>query len=116
MCVEQDMDRLFENRPDNLILAFDALLTKVIDWEPNSVGASKNAIVFTNQKAWLIVRPMTKELDVKFYHEEPLQNERFKKVKKWASRYAHHIRIQSEEEIDEEMLRLLRIGFECGLR
>jgi len=66
-CTNKTLDDLFENRPDNLILTFDKLLVAVMDWEPNSAGASTNTIVFTNKKAWLIVKPMTKELDLKFY-------------------------------------------------
>ena len=72
-CVQQDMGLLFEGKSDQLVIAFDALMTAVLNWEPNHVGASKNAIVFTNKKAWLIVRPMTKELDVKFYYNETIQ-------------------------------------------
>ncbi len=65
-CVTKSLDELFAKCPDHLLLAFDRLLSAVMEWEPISVGASQNTVVFTNKKAWLIVRPMRKELDVKF--------------------------------------------------
>ena len=115
-CVQQDMGLLFEGKPDQLVIAFDALMTAVLNWEPNHVGSSKNAIVFTNKKAWLIVKPMTKELDVKFYYAEPIEAPEIKKVTEWGGKHAHHIRIRSEEEISMEVLQLLRKGFNFAMR
>jgi len=45
---------LFDGKPEALLLAFDKLLIAVIDWDPCSVGATKKAIVFAKEKAWLI--------------------------------------------------------------
>jgi hypothetical protein len=115
-CAEQDLGVFFENRPDSLVMAFDSLMTSVLTWEPNSVGASKNAIIFTNKKAWLIIRPMTKELDVKFYYDESLDGDIFKKITFFGGKYAHHIRIKEEEEITAEVLYFLKKGFDFALR
>jgi len=115
-CSQKTLDDLFDKRPDNLILAFDKLLVTVMAWEPNSVGAAVNAIVFTNKKAWLIVKPMRKELDIKFYHDEVLQSGHLKKVSKpFKGKYAHHIRISEPYEINDEVVKLLRIGFDFAL-
>jgi len=115
-CVQQDLGIFFENKPDHLVIAFDSLMTSVLSWEPNSVGASKNAIIFTNKKAWLIVRPMKKELDVKFYFDESLDGDVFKKITFWGGKYAHHIRIKDEVEITSEVLDFLKIGFDFALK
>ena len=115
-CVQQDMGVLFENRPDNLVIAFDTLMTAVLNWEPNSVGTSKNAIVFTNKKAWLIIKPMTKELDIKFYSDESLDGDLFKKITFYGGKYAHHIRIRDEVEVTEGLLHYLKIGFDFAMR
>ncbi len=74
MCTTKTIDDLFENRADNVVLAFESVLNVTMDWEPQSIGASVNTVIFTNKKAWLIVRPMTKELDLKFYYSEPLDS------------------------------------------
>ena len=93
MCTDKTIDELFEGKPDRLIVAFDKLLVSVIDWEPCSVGMSTKSIVFSKEKAWLIVRPMSKELDLKFYYSEVIQSPRIKKSSLWGKKYAHHIRI-----------------------
>ncbi len=116
ICVNTTIDDLFEGRPDHLVLAFDRLLSLVIDWEPMSIGASKHTIVFTNQKAWLIVKPMSKELDVKFYYQEPIEKGLFKKVTHFSGKYAHHIRIREEEDITEEFLEVLRMGYDYAMQ
>ncbi|MEM1320346.1 MAG: DUF5655 domain-containing protein [Bacteroidota bacterium] len=116
MCVTKTLDELFENKPDHLLLAFDRLLTSVIDWEMNTVGASVNTVIFTNKKAWLIVRPMSKELDLKFYYHEPIESDRFKKITHYNKKYAHHIRVREEEEITSEVLELLRMGFDYAMQ
>jgi hypothetical protein len=114
-CVNTTIDELFANRPDNLILAFDQVLSKVIDWEPTTVGTSKNTIIFTNKKAWLIIKPMTRELDIKFYYHEPLQSAIIKKTNSWGKKFAHHIRIQDEHQVNSELLTLLRKGFDFAM-
>lgn len=114
-CSETTLDDLFAKSSDELILAFDRILSEVISWEPCSVGAAKKAVVFTSQKAWLILRPMTKVLDLKFYYNEPLEGDIFHKIAPWGNKYAHHLRIQSEVEITDEILDLLRKGHKYSL-
>lgn len=113
MCTTKSIDDIFEGKPDGLILAFDALLVAVIDWEPCSVGTSTKAIVFTKEKAWLIVRPMSKELDIKFYYPEKIEHRLVKKNTYYGSKVAHHIRISDETEVTDELIRLLRKGYDA---
>lgn len=115
-CVAQDLGLLFLDKPDNLVLAFDGIMSAVLQWEPNAMGASKNAIVFTNKKAWLILRPMAKELDLKFYYDEVIPHPLVKKTAEYKGKFAHHLRIKEEIEITPELLALLRKGFEFALR
>jgi len=115
-CGVATLDDLFEGKPDHLLLAFDRILAEVIDWQPCSVGAAKKAVVFTSKKAWLIVRPMKKELDLKFYYEEELRSGLLKKVAPWTrNKFAHHIRVQGPEDITPQLLDLLRIGHTYSL-
>ncbi|MBP2831092.1 hypothetical protein J8281_02730 [Aquimarina sp. U1-2] len=109
------MGVLFLKKPDDLVLAFDKLLILTSQWEPNEVGVSKHSIVFTSKKAWLIVKPMQRVLDIKFYFDEELTSERIFKRAPWGKKYAHHIRVTTAEEIDDEIVSLLRKGFEFSL-
>ena len=63
MCTTKDIGELFIDKPDELVLAFDKIATRVLDWEPSHMGASIHSVVFTNKKAWLIIIPMKKVLD-----------------------------------------------------
>jgi len=116
MCTQKDIGEFFVGKPDHLVLAFDRLLSEVLRWEPQSVGASVKSIVFTNHKAWLIVRIMTKEIDMKFYHSEKQDSHLLKKVgKPLSNKYAHHLRISHEEEVTSELLQLLKTGYDFAL-
>lgn len=115
-CNETTLDALFENKPDDILLVFDRIMMEVVNWEPCSLGVAKKAIVFTSKKAWLIARPMSKVLDIKFYNDEPLDSQLFHKIDMWGKKYAHHIRLKNEEEVTEEVFELLKIGHLFSLK
>lgn len=115
-CGLTTLDELFAKSPPHLVLAFDRLIAAVIDWEPCSLGAAKKAVVFSSHKAWLVVRPMTKVLDLKFYCDRKLSSPEIFKVQAWGKKYAHHIRIQDASELTLEVLRLLREGHRFSMQ
>ena len=111
-CTTIDEGALFLDKPDDLVLAYDAIVQYTKDWTPNTVGTATKSIVFTSKKAWLIVKPMKSVLDVKFYNDSPLDAEVIKKVTPYGeNKYAHHIRIGNEAQLTNEVWRLLKIGF-----
>lgn len=114
-CTQKDIGELFLDKPDELVLAFDTLVQQTASWGPMSIGAAKYSIVFASPKAWLIVKPMRRELDVKFYAEEVIPSERIRKTTAYGNKYAHHIRLRSEEEVDDEVLDLLKSGYRFSL-
>jgi hypothetical protein len=109
------MGELFIGKPDELVLAFDKLLHLVAHWELNEVATATKSIVFTTQKAWLIVKPMKSVLDIKFYLDKELTSPRLFKSSRWGKKFAHHIRISHEDEIDEEVVKLIKLGFDFSL-
>lgn len=116
MCVVKTIDDIFMGVADPIVLAFDAIFQVVMTWDPISAGATVKAVVFTNYKAWLVIRPMKKVLDVKFYTDEPVDSDVFAKVTEYKGKYAHHIRVADESEVTEEIIDLLRIGWEYGMK
>ena len=114
-CVNKDIGELFMDRPDELVLAYDTLYQSVMPWQPNSVGATTKAIVFTSKKAWLIVKPMKQELDLKFYFHEPIQSDLIKRRGTMGKKHAHHLRIRHEDQIYGEVLELLKMGYQFSL-
>jgi len=110
------MGELFLGKPDELVLAFDAILQQVVHWGEMSVGTATHSIVFTSKKAWLIIKPMKQELDVKFYNKEILESDRVKKTTDYRNKFAHHIRLQHPEQVDKELLRILKVGYVYSLK
>ena len=114
-CTDIDMGELFIGKPDELVLAFDKLLHLVVTWKPNEVATATKSIVFTSHKAWLIVKPMKSVLDIKFYLDRELTSSRIFKRSKWGKKFAHHIRISHQDEIDDEVVKLIKHGFEFSI-
>lgn len=109
------MDDIFADAPDHLLLAFDRLLQHVMMWEPCTVGPARKSVVFANKSAWLIVKPMAKKLDVKFYYGSPIDHAKISRITEYRGKYAHHIRVSTEEEITTEVLELLKTGYDFAM-
>ncbi|MFT6334712.1 MAG: hypothetical protein ACI86M_001625 [Saprospiraceae bacterium] len=58
---------------------------------------------------------MSKKLDLKFYHSEYIQSPYIKKFSLWGKKWAHRILINDADQIDEDLLRLLKIGFDFAM-
>ncbi len=115
MCTTKTIDDLFVGKRENVVLAFESVLRVTMDWEPQTIGASVHTIIFTSRKAWLIVRPMSKELDLKFYYNEPLDSSLIFKIVPYGKQFGHHIRLKDGSHMSNELIDLLRKGFERSL-
>ena len=111
ICTNKEVGELFIDRSDEMVLAFDRIMTSVMLWKPNDMGASLHSVVFTNKKAWLIVKPMKHELDVKFYYREHIHSDLVKRYVKYPNKVAHHLRVSREDEITSEFIGLLSMGY-----
>ena len=111
-----DIGELFLDKPDELVLAYAAVEEQVMQWPYNSYGRSTNTIIFTTKRAWLIIRPMKRLLDLLFFNNAPLDSPRLHQVRERGEQYAHHIRLQHEDEVNAEVLRLLKIGYDYSLK
>ena len=116
ICVVKDVGELFVDRPDELVLAWDALTQQVMEWQPHVYSASTKSIVYTSKKAWLIVKPMKYELDVKFYHDQKIESDRIKKHTDYGNKFAHHLRVKNEYQVDRELIDLLKEGYDYSVQ
>lgn len=119
MCNSITIEDIFASKPDDLLLAFDDVLLTVMDWEPNTVGAATKAIVFTNKRAWLIVRPMSKLLELSFYTDNAIVSPVLHKsgrYMKGSTKFRHSIRLSGPGEVTPEVVDLLKLGYEFGMR
>lgn len=111
-CTQLDAGELFFGKSDELVQAYDAIVQATKTWSPNSIGTAKHTIVFTSTKAWLIIKPMKKGLEVKFYYNSPIDSERFSKITSFYGKFVHYILLQSPEEVDQEFIKLIRKGYD----
>jgi hypothetical protein len=98
-CKEVVIDDLFIKKTDDIVLAFDRLLQIVADWEGVEISGTKNCIVFVRNKTFLVAKPMTKYLEIKFYNKVQIEDEELYKCQVWNSKYEGIIRIQNENEL-----------------
>ena len=110
-CVKVSIDSLFEGKAAELILLFDKLLSEIIDWENVAVSATQNCIVFVHNQTFLIIRPMKKALDLKFYTETPQEEEPILKSIFYSGRFENHIRISTLEDLTPSVFNFIKQSY-----
>ena len=107
-CVKVSIDSLFEGKAGELVYVFDKLLSEIIDWDDVAVSATQNCIVFVHHQTFLIIRPMQKLLDLKFYSSVELEGFPIIKSVFYSGKYENHIRISTLEQVTPEIFGYLK--------
>jgi hypothetical protein len=111
-CARVSIDSLFKGRPDELVLVFDKILAEVADWTGVLVSTTPNCIVFVHRKTFLVIRPMQKVLDVKFYSEIALSGYPIINSVLYAGKYANNIRLNALDELTPRVFKLIRQSYQ----
>ena len=111
-CARVSLDSLFAGKPDELILAFDKILAEVADWDDVLVGTTPNCIVFTRRLTFLVIRPMKKELDVKFYSTVAHPEKPVTKSTAWGKKFENHIRVSTLDDVRPGLFTYIRESYE----
>jgi hypothetical protein len=98
-CKEVSVDELFFKKSDEILLAFDRILQQVVDWKDVEISATKNCIVFVRNKTFLVIKPMNKWLEVKFYSHEIIEDEYLHKSTPWNRKFEGVFRFENEHQI-----------------
>lgn len=98
-CKEVAIDELFLKKSDEVVLVFDRLLEHLSAYENVEISATKNCIVFVRNKTFVVAKPMTKCLEIKFYSNVPINDEELYKCHLWSSKYESIIRIENESQL-----------------
>jgi hypothetical protein len=98
-CKQVDIDELFSRKSDEVVLVFDRLLEHLSAFENIEISATKNCIVFVRNKTFVVAKPMTKCLEIKFYSNEPIDDEELYKCHLWSSKYESIVRIENESQL-----------------
>lgn len=111
-CQRVDLDSLFVGRSAELVLAFDKILAEVSGWPDVLIGVTPNCIVFTKKVGFLIIRPMKKELDIKFYSALAHMEKPVVKSIPSGKKFGNHIRISSSEDVHSGLFVYIRESYE----
>ncbi|MDO3628587.1 DUF5655 domain-containing protein [Mucilaginibacter sp. BT774] len=114
-CQRVDLNSLFEGRSPELELLFDKLLAEVSDWPKVLVGVTPNCIVFTRRVGFLIIRPMKKWLDIKFYSKEAHPEKPVVKSVKTSKKFANHIRLTSLDDLRPALFQYIRESYDLHI-
>jgi hypothetical protein len=115
-CVKVSIDSLFESKAAELVLVFDKLLSEIIDWENVAVSATQNCIVFVHNQTFLIIRPMKKQLDLKFYSATQQEDELILKSVFYSGKYENHIRLSSISDLKTNVYTYIKQSYKLLYR
>lgn len=110
-CDRVNINSLFEGKDDETLLIFDRLLAEIAEWENTGVSATKNCIVFVHKQTFLIIRPMKKMLDLKFYSQQELTELPVSKSVYKSGKFENQIRISSVQEVSQDIFKHLRNSY-----
>ncbi|MFC3879698.1 DUF5655 domain-containing protein [Algoriphagus namhaensis] len=112
MCIKADLDSLFAGKPKELEFIFDKILAEVIDWDNVIVSNTKKAIMFVHNQTFLVIRPMSKFLDLQFYSKEVQSCPPFFKSRQVSKKFENHLRIFTLEELSPKLISWIRDSYE----
>lgn len=111
-CRRVSLDSLFEGRSEELVLVFDKILAEVSDWPKVLIGVTPNCIVFTRRVGFLIIRPMKKWLDIKFYSAVAHPEKPVIKSVATGRKFANHIRLTTLDDLRPDVFQYIRESYE----
>ncbi|WP_086541186.1 DUF5655 domain-containing protein [Algoriphagus antarcticus] len=112
MCSKAELSTLFERNPKELEFAFDKILAEIYEWYKVIVSNTQNAVMFVHRQTFLIIRPMSKFLDLKFYSKDQQPCPPFFKSTQVSKKFENHYRISSLDELSPTLIRLIRQSYE----
>ncbi len=111
-CARVSVDSLFKGRSADLVLVFDKLLAEVADWNDVFVSTSPNCIVFVHRKTFLVVRPMQKVLDVKFYSLTAQTGFPIINSTLYSGKYANNVRLKTVAELTPQLFKMIHQSYQ----
>ena len=110
-CARVSVDSLFTGKPAELVLVFDKILAEVADWEDVLVSTTPNCIVFVHRKTFLVIRPMQKVLDVKFYSDVAYTSRPIINSILYKGKYANNVRIAVLDELTPQLFKWIHQSY-----
>ena len=113
-CQKIEIDELFVDKSDAIVLAFDTILQQVSSWENVEISATKNCIVFVKNKTFLVLKPMKKHLETKFYSDSIFDDEALHKCSLWGSKYEGIMRFENENQLSQNFFEYVKKSYQIS--
>ena len=111
-CKEVEIDDLFIGKPDDILLAFDTVLQAVCDWPDVDISGTKNCIVFVKNKTFLVIKPMTKWLEIKFFSNEIIEDDLLHKSMLYGGKYHQIVHIKHESQVVPKLIHYIEQSYQ----
>jgi hypothetical protein len=110
-CARVSVDSLFKGRAEELVLVFDKILAEVAGWPDVLVSTSPHCIVFVHRKTFLVIRPMQKVLDVKFYSLAAQTGQPGINSVLYSGKYANNVRLKTVDELTPGLFKMIHQSY-----
>ena len=111
-CEVTPLESHFFNKDPNVKAVFEKIHHEVSAFGDFRVNAVKHAILFTATSHFLALKPKRKWLDIEFVLPYPAEGFPIHKtVQAGKSKWAHFVRLESEEEVDPVLIQWLREAY-----
>ena|ERR1700722_17154809 len=111
-CARISIDSLFDGKPAELVLVFDKILAEVADWSDVLVSTTPNCIVFVHRKTFLVIRPMQKVLDVKFYSENAQTGHPIVQSTLYSGKYTSNVRLKTLDDLTPQVFKFIHQSYQ----
>ena len=106
------IDHLFDGKPAEVRAAYDRLMDELRQFGPVKEAAKKTSIHLEKNSGFAGVHPRKNGFNLEFRTEHPIDNPRIVRQQQLsARRFEHTVKIESETDIDEQLLLWLKEAY-----
>lgn len=114
-CMITDLESHFVNKQQQVIDTFVKIKNEVLKLEGVRINSVKNAILFQAKSNFLALKPKKTHLDIEFVLDEKVDEfPIYKTFQATKSKCAHFVRLESPEEVDEQLILWLRKAYKIS--
>jgi hypothetical protein len=114
-CIVTDLESHFLNKETNVQTVFAKLLEEVSNFGEFTINPVKSAILLTAESHFLAIKPKKRWIDIEFVL--PYKQNSFpihKVVQAQKKKWAHFVRLETPEEVDNELIGWLQEAFKIS--
>jgi hypothetical protein len=116
-CLIKDLESHFVNKQQNVVDIFTKIKNKVMKFEGVRINSVKNAILFQAKSIFLAIKPKKSHLDIAFVLDKRIEEfPMYKTVQATKHKVAHFVRLESPEEVDEQLIKWLKEAYKTSAK